>query len=59
MENQQSAMVSSQKMMPIEELFKKSFLLYYHKAFAMLFLVLIGGLGYGVRFYYWFLLSIF
>ncbi len=45
MDNQQPVMASNQKMMPIEELFKKSFLLYYHKAFAMLFLILMGGLG--------------
>ncbi len=45
MENQHSAGTSMQKMMPIEELFKKSFSLYYPKAFSMLFLILLGCLG--------------
>ncbi|MBX4201099.1 hypothetical protein KW786_03145 [Candidatus Parcubacteria bacterium] len=45
MENQPAPMVSGPKMMPIEELFRKSFSLYYPKAFTMLFLMLIGWLA--------------
>src|SRR6476660_9497646 len=41
MENQPAPMASVKKMMPVEELFKKAFNLYWPKAFSMIFLMLI------------------
>src|SRR5687767_5112672 len=46
MENQTTPAASLPKLMPIEELFKKSFSLYWPKAFSMLFLFLICWLAF-------------
>lgn len=45
MENQKTRLAQGPKMMPIEELFKKSFSLYYQKAFFMIRLILAGWIG--------------